>query len=77
MVIEDITHSLLMRDSASKESDYVVASLRKWFAIPTGGWIGKRNGVLAEKPSLDSNHAVVGKVAAMCDKYAYLKGRIS
>lgn len=77
VVIEDITHSLLMRDSASKESDYVVASLRKWFAIPTGGWIGKRNGVLAEKPSLDSNHAVVGKVAAMCDKYAYLKGRIN
>lgn len=77
IVIEDITHSLLRRDSASDESDYVVASLRKWFAIPSGGWIGKRNGSLAEKPSMDSNHAVKQKISAMHDKYAYLTGKIN
>ena len=76
VVIEDITHSLLHKSPASNHSDYLVASLRKWFAIPTGGWVGKRNGQLAEKPNMDSNHAVKDKVAAMHEKYDYLTGKI-
>lgn len=77
IVIEDITHSLLRKDAASHNSDYVVASLRKWFAIPTGGWVGKKNGSLAEKTLMDSNHAVKDKITAMHEKYAYLTGNIS
>ena len=73
-VIEDITHSLLRKDSACAASDYIVASLRKWFAIPAGGWVGKRNGTLSEKPSMDSNHAIRDKIAAMREKYQYLAG---
>ena len=77
VVIEDITHSLLTGEPASAESDYLVASLRKWFPVPTGGWAGKRKGSLAEKPDLDSNHAVAEKIAGMKEKYDYLTGRIS
>lgn len=77
VVIEDITHSLLRADSAAPESRYLVASLRKWLGIPTGGWLGKRGGTLAEKPTLDSNHAVEEKIAAMREKYAYLTGEIA
>ena len=76
VVIEDITHSLLHKVSASDQSDYLVASLRKWFAIPTGGWVGKRSAKLVEKPNLDSNHAVEEKIAAMKEKYEYLTGKI-
>jgi len=76
-VIEDITHSLLRKTPASETSDYLVASLRKWFAIPTGGWIGKRSGKLSEKPSMDSNHAVVEKISGMREKYRYLTGKIT
>lgn len=76
IVIEDITHSLLRKDAASDISDYVVASLRKWFAIPTGGWIGKQKGVLSEKPLMDSNHAVEEKIAGMREKYDYLTGKV-
>lgn len=76
IVIEDITHSLLRKDAASKSSDYVVASLRKWFPIPTGGWVGKKMGQLSEKPNLDSNHAVEEKIAAMHEKYNYLTGKV-
>lgn len=74
-VIEDVTHSLLRDDAAAESSDYVVASLRKWFAIPAGGWVGKRNGLLRVKPSLDSDHAVDGKIQGMREKYAYLCGQ--
>lgn len=75
-VIEDITHSLLHNAPSSENSDYMVASLRKWFAIPTGGWVGKRVGQFAEKPNMDSNHAVEEKIAAMHEKYDYLTGKI-
>lgn len=76
VIIEDITHSMLCDCCASEASDYLVASLRKWLAIPTGGWIGKRTGVLSEKPYLESNHAVVGKIKGMREKYNYLSGKI-
>lgn len=76
IVIEDITHSLLRNEAAVGVSDYLVASLRKWFAVPAGGWVGKRNGPLAEKPSMDSNHAVVEKISGMREKYGYLTGKI-
>ena len=75
-VIEDITHSLLSEGSTSSVSDYVIASLRKWFAIPTGGWAGKRYGKFADRPHMDSNAAVEGKIAAMKEKYDYISGRI-
>ncbi len=76
VIIQDITHSILCSTPASEKSDYLVASLRKWFAAPTGGWVGKKKGTLAEKPYLDSNHAVNEKVAGMREKYEYLKRRI-
>ena len=76
VVIEDITHSLLRKDSSSFYSDYVVASIRKWFAIPTGGWIGKRNGRLLEKPYLNGDRAVEEKIDAMHEKYKYLMGEV-
>lgn len=77
VVIEDITHSLLHAEPLSEESDYAVASLRKWFPSPAGGWVGKRKGKIQEKPFLDSNHAVEEKVSAMHQKYAYLMGEIT
>ncbi|TYS59862.1 hypothetical protein FZC74_06820 [Sutcliffiella horikoshii] len=37
IVIEDSTHSLLSSKSYNPQSDYIVASLRKWFPILSGG----------------------------------------
>jgi lipopolysaccharide/colanic/teichoic acid biosynthesis glycosyltransferase len=76
VVIEDITHSLLRADPASEYSNYLVASLRKWVAVPSGGWLGKQNGRLSEKPELDSNHAVEEIISAMREKYDYLMGKV-
>ncbi|MCI8513123.1 MAG: hypothetical protein HFI93_00610 [Lachnospiraceae bacterium] len=76
VVIEDITHSLLRKDAVSDISDYAVASLRKWFPIPTGGLVGIKKGVLSEKPTIESNHVVEEKIAAMHEKYDYLTGKI-
>ena len=76
-VIEDITHNLLSEDTVSSDSDYVITSLRKWFAIPAGGWAGKRTGKFTQKPDTDSDRTVEAKVAAMKEKYDYLTGKIT
>ncbi|MDE6785369.1 MAG: sugar transferase, partial [Ruminococcus sp.] len=65
IIIEDITHSLLSERSKSVPCDYMVASLRKWFAVPTGGWIGKTKGMLQVKPLLESGHFTASKIDAM------------
>ena len=77
VVIEDITHSLLSENSYSRRSDYLVAALRKWFAIPTGGWVGKKTGILQIKPDMESNHTVEGKIKGMMEKAAYMNGEIA
>lgn len=77
VIVEDITHSLLRKDSVSGASDYAVASLRKWFPVPAGGWVGKKAGKLSEKPSMDSGGAVREKIAAMREKYEYLTGNVT
>ncbi len=76
VIIEDISHSLLSKNPASEDSDYLVIALRKWFGIPTGGWIGKQTGALLVKPDSDSNHAVKEKIAGMKAKYDYLTGKL-
>lgn len=75
IVIEDITHSLFSLNGFSTESDYLVTSLRKWFPVPCGGWIGKLKGNLTYKPSLSSDDAIVGKIEGMKDKYEYISGK--
>lgn len=72
VVVEDITHSLLDDVQSLSVSDYLVASLRKWFAVPTGGWVAKTSGTLSVKPDLDSNHTVVEKLNGMDMKYHYM-----
>lgn len=75
IVVEDITHSLFSLNGFSTESDYLVTSLRKWFPVPCGGWIGKLRGNLTYKPSLPSNDAVEGKIEGMKEKYEYISGK--
>lgn len=37
IIIEDSTHSLLSNRIFSQDSDYIIASLRKWFPVMSGG----------------------------------------
>ena len=75
-MITDITHSILRDDSFSPYSDYLVASLRKWFAVPAGGWVGKKKGTLSCKPDLESERTVDDKIESMHEKYSYLTGGV-
>ena len=70
-VLEDITHRLLSETSFSKYADYGVASLRKWFAIPTGGLLVSRTSINI-KPNKISDSFVQNQIKAMELKTSYL-----
>lgn len=76
IVIEDITHRLLSKDSFCHKADYSIASLRKWFPIPSGGLAIKIEGsfssqFIKEPPRL----LVETKVEAMRRKAIYVKNK--
>lgn len=50
VVIEDITHSLLSAVQYHSQSDYLVASVRKWFPVYCGGFSSKQEGNFRQKP---------------------------
>ena len=75
IVIEDTTHRLLGEPSHCKRADYLIASLRKWFALPTGGIAIKMGGEFKEMDiSPPPADLVNKKVQAMIKKGKYIKG---
>lgn len=77
VVIKDITHSLLNDSVGADGADYYVASIRKWLAVPSGGWLGKYEEQLIRKPDLDSEKAVEKMKAAMLEKNDYINGLLN
>lgn len=67
-IIEDITHSLLSMKQCHEQSDYLVASIRKWEPINCGGYCSVK--VDNEEPPDDF---IVQKSAAMELKTKYLE----
>lgn len=71
--IENLTHCLLKEDLFHYQPDYSFASLRKWFAIPSGGIAYKRKGGFAYKARVISDLAVRKQLEGMQLKARYLK----
>ena len=74
IVIEDATHRLLSEQQYCNESDYIVASLRKWLAIPSGGLAVKQKDKFL-KQTLNSPLSLLinAKIKAMTKKAEYIK----
>jgi len=73
IIIEDITHSFLSEQQYHKQSDYLVASLRKWMPIFCGGYCAAINGQLQYIPVTEpSDNFIRIKQQAMKLKAEYL-----
>lgn len=74
IVIEDITHRLLSEKNYCSEADYLIASLRKWFPIPTGGLAVKLRGMFKEQELKEAPEEFLKKKTnAMIKKDQYMK----
>ena len=72
IVIEDITHRLLCEKMYSQKASYSIASLRKWFPIPSGGIAIKLNGTFSKQQLKSSHEMVKTKITAMREKANYI-----
>ena len=75
IVIEDITHRLLSKKNFCEKADYSVASLRKWFPIPSGGLAVKLKDYFKDIQLLSpSGEIEEKKIVAMNKKEAFMRG---
>lgn len=73
VLIEDITHSLFSNYLYDSQSDYIVASVRKWEPINCGGYCAAVNGELNYVPThMPPAEFVKNKFSAMEMKREYL-----
>jgi hypothetical protein len=45
VVIEDVTHNVFSSYSRVIDSDFIVGSIRKWFGVPSGGFLSSSNNI--------------------------------
>lgn len=78
IVIYDATHSLFIDDLPLNDCDYVVASLRKWGPLLSGGLCCKMKGVFVNHSLLPVDDVFLTKKRkAMQEKFNYLQGDYS
>lgn len=74
-IMEDVTQSYYLEE-AGREADYCVGSLRKWYAVPDGGFVVSDEALPGDKliPSAEFTEARIG---FLTEKWEYLHGQRS
>lgn len=73
-IMEDVTQSYYL-ENAGVEADYCVGSLRKWYAVPDGGFVATDE-ELPENGMVPGEEFACKKREALCDKWTYLYGQM-
>ena len=77
VIIEDITHSLFSERPYHNQSNYLVASIRKWEPVNCGGFCSKVGGYLHQASLPEPPQEFVDlKLSAMEMKAEYLRGEM-
>ena len=71
LVMEDVTQSYYLEE-AGKDADFVVGSLRKWYAVPDGGFVAS-NIPLAEDVLETGEEYARERLVPLVQKWEYLK----
>lgn len=73
-IMEDVTQSYYL-ENAGMEADYCVGSLRKWYAVPDGGFVALDEELPGDELALDEEFARK-KEKLLQDKWEYLHGQM-
>lgn len=72
-IMEDVTQSYYLEE-IGKEADFCVGSLRKWYAVPDGGFVASDEAFPEEK--LDFNEEFThARIDLLTEKWKYLHGQ--
>ena len=72
-IMEDVTQSYYL-ENAGKEADFCVGSLRKWYAIPDGGFVASDEALSEEEPN-SNEEFVQTRMELLTEKWRYLHGQ--
>ena len=72
-IMEDVTQSYYL-ENAGKEADYCVGSLRKWYAVPDGGFIASDE-ALPEDKLISNTKFTEARIGFLTEKWEYLHGQ--
>lgn len=71
ITIEDVTHTLFSQRDKPIESDFIIGSIRKWFGIPSGGFLASNKTMTFEL--MDSNvHFTNIRRLSLNQKFEYM-----
>lgn len=73
-IMEDVTQSYYL-ENAGMEADYCVGSLRKWYAVPDGGFVAADEELPGDELALNEEFARK-KEKLLQDKWEYLHGQM-
>lgn len=71
MIMEDVTQSYYL-EGAGQDADFVVGSLRKWYAVPDGGFLAS-DLPIAEEVLLDGEAYAAERLGPLVQKWEYLQ----
>ncbi|CAM5183460.1 hypothetical protein UACE39S_05380 [Ureibacillus acetophenoni] len=72
IIVEDVTHTLFSNINRFTENDYYVASIRKWFGVPSGGLLASTKANLKEPVGINTDFASLREKALLL-KGNYMK----
>lgn len=73
MIMEDVTQAYYLKE-AGQGADFVVGSLRKWYAVPDGGFVAS-DLPIAEEDLLDGEAYAEERLAPLVQKWEYLQAQ--
>lgn len=74
-IMEDVTQSYYL-ESAGEEADFCVGSLRKWYAVPDGGFVASDE-ILPEEKLTPNTEFTAARIGFLTEKWKYLYGQCS
>jgi hypothetical protein len=72
IIIEDVTHTLFSEFNRYEENDFYVGSIRKWFGVPSGGFLASSKRSVKRPVSTNDDFSMLRK-AALSTKGKYMK----
>ncbi|MER2169277.1 MAG: hypothetical protein ABS938_01445 [Psychrobacillus psychrodurans] len=72
IIIEDVTHTLFSRFNKYEENDFYVGSIRKWFGVPSGGFLASSKRIV-KRPVLTNDDFSMLRTVALNIKGKYMK----
>lgn len=71
-IIEDVTHTLFSHFDRYEENDFYVGSIRKWFGVPSGGFLASAKNTVKGPISTHDEFSVL-RTTALINKRKYIK----